>query len=221
MPEPVGSIFRCLDDDVRELYLLWLNYCELFGQNADTVQVINDSAPACGYVIQQTLLDAIYLSLSRITDPAKSCGNDNLTFRKLLEVCDGALPSNLVDTLRARVDDAEKAVMVFRKHRNKRIAHSDLQHAMQADFSRPSRDAMRCAINACSLVLNTLSLEYNKGPIVYECLIFRGGGASLIALLREGLRLRSLRKDVSADRIDGEALKSAVLTRPNPSAARE
>ena len=55
MPSDVAAVFDRLSDRMCNLQLYWRLYRDLFGESAERVRVLNDTAPTFAHAIQAAL----------------------------------------------------------------------------------------------------------------------------------------------------------------------
>jgi hypothetical protein len=96
-----------------------------------TVDLLNRSARQFFFDIRQVLADSIVLRISRLLDPAKSMGRDNLTCDRLINVLkEESVPPKLVSELEMIRDEMKTLGASIRDQRNRRLGHSDLSAAL-------------------------------------------------------------------------------------------
>ena len=125
MGEPLGRAFWHLNQRVLDLHLVWEQYTQLFGDSEETVHLLNQTAGLFFMVVQDGLWDSVLIGISRLTDPAQTGGNKNLSIRSLPYVIEDALLKSRVSEL---CEHALTKAKHARDHRNKRIAHQDQQY---------------------------------------------------------------------------------------------
>lgn len=185
------EIFAALKTEIVDLHLRWIIYRQLYGTSEEAVDVLNRSGSNVFFLLQQLLLDDCALRLSKLTDPADQGKVANLSVLQLLEnisETDKDFPRReieaLIEALNAR---SEK----FRKLRNKRIAHSDLGHALKvADDPLPgiSREDVERALHALRHVMNAVEQHYDRSQTLYEETIvaYDADGNKLLSILAKG-----------------------------------
>lgn len=140
------------------------------------------------FVLLQTLvIETTYLTLSRLTDPESTGGHQNLSIRNLLGKIEANLNDKLLKDLRSKLGKLEAMSRNLRKHRNKRIAHLDLDHAIKVK-SLPSvtygdlgdaLELVRSIMQDIWLALFDASVWYDP-HIAYGC-----DGEYLLRILRD------------------------------------
>ena len=123
-PDDLLSQFELVRTQARWLGCKWDLFSELFWRYPKRQQLYlqSDDLMYCFRFIFEALHDDILMGLCRLGDPAKAHGQENLTFQRLLDHPawrkKGRLDRRL-RTLQKLLDDT-------RKHRHKRVGHSDL-----------------------------------------------------------------------------------------------
>jgi hypothetical protein len=99
-------------------------YRSLFEANQRDMDLLNSVAPKLFEDLNRILINNLFLQFSKITDPARTGKNANLTTNYLVEEI--AWP----DEVRQNLQDSNQRLKMFRKYiekaRSKRIAHADL-----------------------------------------------------------------------------------------------
>ncbi|WP_051943799.1 MULTISPECIES: hypothetical protein [Luteibacter] len=190
MGDDLGEVMAVLDNKLVELQVVWLQYRQLFGTNEDTVHLLNRAAGLFFQIVQDQLWDGVLLGIARMTDPAKSGSNRNLTIHSL-----GPLIADMA--FRSRVDalcaDALDECEFAREHRNKRIAHRDHRHAVDQKahpLSGISRAKVERMLDSLRKVLNALHHHYRDTTVLYEDFVDHSGAELLVHRLEKLERLQ-------------------------------
>jgi hypothetical protein len=198
MPAPLGALHYELWTQVAWVHMKWQEYRAFFGKDRETVDFLNDVAPAFFHHLQSVLWDDVLLHLCRLTDPPKSAGKDNLTLTCLPAV----IPDpELRGEVQALVDVSQQRTSFARDWRNRRLAHTELPcltGAKTTALAAASRQHVENALKAIRAVMNCVEQHYQKSSVMYEEFIEPlGSSASVLFYLRKGLE---------AQRRDDEAL---------------
>jgi len=181
----LGAMYCDLNDHLLEILLVWRQYEQLFAVDQQTVQLLNNSAPAFFGVVQAQLWDSVMLGISRLTDRPVSFGNKTLSIQALPDLInDVQVKAAVENAIRQAISDAEFA----RAHRNKRIAHNDLVHVQDsAGNALPgaSRAKIEAGLKSIITVLEILNGHYRESTMLYDDMISDGGAARLVYLLRK------------------------------------
>ena len=183
----------------RELFLLytkWNDFKTLYCTNDESVELLEYAARLFFRINQEVLRDDIILGVCRLTDPAKSkvrgVDRDNLTIEHLAE----KIPSE-DRILRGKMSPLLKTVKEktanFRIHRNRRIAHDDLEaHLNRVDSLMPglSITYVDDAFASLAEVLNTVERYYDNNQRTYHNGVYgRGGGSDLLEFIERNKAL--------------------------------
>ncbi|MGA7439348.1 MAG: hypothetical protein WBW32_14610 [Luteibacter sp.] len=192
MGDNLGEVMAVLDNKLVELQVVWLQYRQLFGTNEDTVHLLNRTAGLFFQIVQDQLWDGVLLGIARMTDPAKSGSNRNLTIYSLgLLIADTEFQAK-VDALCA---DALEECEFAREHRNKRIAHRDHRHAVDQQaypLSGISRAKVEHMLDSLRKVLNSVYQHYLDTTVLYEKFIDDSGAKLLVRRLEKLERLQKV-----------------------------
>ena len=191
MGDELGSAFGTLHRKLIELHMVWQQYRQLFGSDAETVALLNRTAGLFFKIVQDEIWDSVLLGISRLTDPPETRGKKNLTIHSLLPLIeDAALKKELQELCKAALDQAKFA----RAHRNKRIAHQD--HAYATDrAANPldgiSRERVESMLAALGKIMNRLNLHFKDATTFYEDFVDESGARVLVSKLRKFERLKA------------------------------
>ncbi len=194
MGQELGANFYELYRELVGLHVLWQQYRQLFGDTTDTVQLLNRTAGLFFKIVQDELWDSVLLGVSRMTDPAVTGKNKNLTLQ--------SLPSLITDSsLKAKIQDlclkAVSAAEFAREHRNKRIAHQDHNYLSDRNsnpLSGISRVAVENMLASIRDVMNRLDNHFRDNTVLYEDFIDDSGARLLVQKLNKLEQLQAITK---------------------------
>jgi hypothetical protein len=157
--DQLGPIYHAVHNEVLWLHLKWLEYRKLYAGSAQRVNLLNSTAPFLFHVVQEVLWDDVLLHIARLTDPPAQRAFQNLTLRRLAE----SVPDpGLTEEVAALVEAAESRASTARSWRNKRLAHSDLTHALEQAAALPevSRQYVEGVLESIRAVMDRLESAY-------------------------------------------------------------
>ncbi|EJL7002277.1 hypothetical protein O1B18_003515 [Vibrio cholerae] len=201
MNQKLEKSIRKLLDDASYLHYRWELYKQLFASNSHRVDIINKTAPNIFVEFELLIIDYIVLEFSKLTDPAKSGKNKNLTLEFLVsEVSriDGC--EALSQKLRTILDEINRHASIFRKIRHKKVAHSDLVTLLGTANSLLPGILVEDVERLLSLVAEFMNeVEsyffdsetcYDEGMTSYSC-----DGRALVMYLQKALAYQQLEDD--------------------------
>lgn len=188
MGAELGALFAALWQEIAFLHGKWQEFVELYGANEKRIDLLNDAAPTFFGHLQDILWEDILVGLCRLTDPEKSAGRPNLTVQALPKLVDD---KSLRDTINLLVQEAVKLIDFSRDWRNRRIAHSDFELAVN-DHAQPlkpgSRQDVRKALAAIDSVINKIQGHYLDSETKFDAPVFHAGATLLLRVLHDGVR---------------------------------
>lgn len=195
VPTQFIAIYDELRSEITWLHGRWLTYRELFAENPQRIELLNESAGTFFYIIEDVLLDEVQISLSKLTDPASSGKHDNLSLEQLQSHLQLHGDATLAAECRAILDKLHSQCQVFRVRRHKTLAHLDLPTALK-QLPQPlpgvSRQMIEDALKSVREYMNAFEAHYNNSEWGYEHFVLNHGAGSLLATLRAGLRYEEL-----------------------------
>ncbi|MGU3345806.1 AbiU2 domain-containing protein [Pseudomonas monsensis] len=184
MGDPLGTAFWHLNQQILELHLVWEQYTQLFGEGEETVNLLNRTAGLFFKVVQDELWDSVLLGVSKLTDPAQTGKNKNLSIRSLPDlIADSVLRGRVLDLC----DEALKKAEHARDHRNKRIAHQDQRYFYNREahsLGGVSRTLVREMLQAITAVMNEINVFYTDTTMFYDEISSGGDAAWLVHKLK-------------------------------------
>lgn len=189
MGTELGTHFFVLYRKLVELHIIWQQYRQLFGTDAETIQLVNRTAGLFFKIVQDVLWDSVLLGVSRMTDPAATGKNKNLTVFCLLPLIED-------DVLRTEVEELCEEALIHakfaREHRNKRIAHQDHNYHMDRSshqLSGVSRALVENMLSSLRKVLNRIDHHFRNTTVMYQDFIDESGARVLVNKLKRMERI--------------------------------
>ena len=200
VPQHIVPIWNLLYEETVWVHAYWLLFKQLFGGTLDDLDLLNRSAAFCFYVIQDALATDVQLTLSKLSDPAKSQGKENATAEHLLNEIQGLHWPASADHLQCLFQELRDACRPIRTARNKIIAHIDRATALGSNKAQPPAGTTvgetNKALQALREFMNAAAVYLGEVPTAYEHFSARGeGGDDLIALLRMAERYEVLQRE--------------------------
>jgi hypothetical protein len=195
IPPGVADVFEELKKEIIWLHARWILYTQLYGKSERRVDLLNESAGTFFYVVQETFLADLHITLSKLSDPAVAGRFDNLSLEQLQIRIDGERVSDLSDETRPLLAMFRTRCAPFRELRNKTLAHYDLDTALQRATPLPptSREMVNGALETLRDYMNAIEGYYEDSETAYNHFVMHASdGDSLAHLLKAGLRYDQL-----------------------------
>lgn len=195
MGKELGNLFYVISNEVEWLYVKWGNYVELFGKKPSRIDLLNNAAPSFFGIVEKTLFKDTIIHITRLTDPERSVGKDNLTINRLPNLVVEKLKSNVENLTKIACEKAE----FCKDWRHRRIAHTDLKLALKkgAEPLKPaSRAKMREAMEAIAAVVNSVANHYLGSTIYFDGVLSGVFDAkSLLLTIQYGLKAQKAEQE--------------------------
>ncbi|WP_065204318.1 AbiU2 domain-containing protein [Shewanella woodyi] len=172
------EIFEKLKAEVNNLHFHWMIYRQVFAQGPEEIELLNENGAYFFHITQYLFLDNVSLAFSKLTDPNRQGKNENLSLKQLIVKANEAEKPELVNELKEKFNRLKNSCENFRKLRNKRIAHADLEHAIGTNkelLPGISRQYIEDALALLRDFMNTFELVINDSQTLYEELILKPG----------------------------------------------
>ncbi len=188
--EEFGQVYNRLYREIMFIHCKWSEFETLFGEGMKPIETMNKLAPLFFYIIQNNLFDDVILSICRITDPIKSTGKYNLTFRLIPEYVDEAIRPTITEQVENIIVDSS----FCRDRRNRLISHLDRDLALNRT-AKPLEPANRNKVNNLlkrfQELIDTIEGHYYNSQVYWE--FARPEGHSLLNWAEQGLQLENLK----------------------------
>lgn len=157
------SQFAVLDAFKKELWELekhWFLFIDLYGHKHKEKRrsILFPSHPLLFDVMKLRLHDHAQLIISRLLDPAKTCGQDNLSLNTLI-----ATYSPFSTEVQTKISEAMAEIKTnftsIKQHRNKRISHNDLENKLNFDLPSVKVNEIEVVIYNLELIFNLISVD--------------------------------------------------------------
>ena len=195
MGTTLGPIYHALHNEVVWLHAKWLEYRKLYGTSEKRVELLNATAAFFFGVVQDVLWKDILLHIARLTDPLKHGKCENLTIRRL--------PNNVEDDvlageLRGLIEEGSDRFTFAREWRNKRLAHNDLTHAIDASATTlpaVSRQNVEDALDSLRQIMNCVHSRYLQSDYVFDHFFVSEDAEALLCSLAVSERVEDRRRE--------------------------
>jgi len=191
------AIFDKLRSDVLHLHEHWKYFRQLYAdESGERLAILSKTANSFFNVVLWLFLHDTCLSLSRLTDPVRTAGRDNLVLESLLAAVEKDVPDEPVLTvLRASLEASKDATRPFRDHRNRVIAHCDLA-TVNSPKDNPlpgiSRASVEATLDAIATYLNDFEGWYLNSRTIYRFPMTNQDGRFLLQALERAVLYEKL-----------------------------
>lgn len=192
LPADLAAQFRPLFKDIFWLGMKWHEYSVLFGDKAN-FELLNRSAGYLFLIIQDTMWDDLLLHISRLVGQKSTFGKANLTIQRIPDLIqDGNLQGRIAPLVSACI-----AHCIFvADHRNKRLAHYDLDTAMgerEQRLTGVSRLQIQQAVEILQEIVRSIYAHYADTHFVFDTNLQSGNADALVRALTIAERSRDAR----------------------------
>jgi hypothetical protein len=200
IPLELSEKYMVLVQEVCHLHRKWGVFRQLYASGDDVIDLLNTSAPGFFRVYQDLLANDVILTISRLIDPKRTLGKDNLTLEQLVHSIDGGKYPKLRAEIEQLYAESKDKCRFTKDHRNKRIAHNDLTTSLQVNpLPSPTETNIEEALESIRNVMNAVLRYFHNMDIAtvnYSHLVTTpGDGTKMISRLREAEAFRNQRQE--------------------------
>lgn len=142
--ETDGKTVQLITNSVSQLYSEWRIFLYFFCGAKERVDVLNLASGTTARTLSYMMWDSALLKVRRLTDPAKSRSNSNLSIEQLVLIANKMAGKNISPDYEL----AKTAVADCRRYADKYLAHRDLGHALGKNEIGVNRKSTTDAIRA-------------------------------------------------------------------------
>jgi hypothetical protein len=170
---PTRELYRHLRSETSQVFFRWKVFQQLFS-SPEVVELLKKLAPRLFFTLRSDLLDAIALSLSRLTDPSETRrGERNASLQQLINSPDVKTDAMLVQELNHHLYEMRDECKRIDIWRNKWTAHRDYQSAVKVDPDWRigfSPREVNCALAELGAFMNAFENRFQDPPrpFVYD-----------------------------------------------------
>jgi hypothetical protein len=167
-PAEIRDAMPIIEGEVHELRIYWEVYHTLFMKNEEKTKLLDAQFGPMLHLFQVLLGSQMILSISCLTD------DDNKYQQSLsLSLLKKAVPVAKDKNFGAKVDDAyekiKQTVAIVRQHRNKHIAHFDLNVALgHVPLDEVLLSELKSSLEQMEKFLNLFKREFENIEVGYE-----------------------------------------------------
>jgi hypothetical protein len=191
MPANVSEIHDKLRRELVLLYTKWNAFKTLYCTSDESVRMLDSAAALFFQMCRELLRDDIILTVCRLTDPAKSSvgkvSKSNLSINYLLEMIPPG-EATIQESLRSMLPGIEVHCEPFRKHRNRRIGHCDVETRLKRSASLLPDIGLNAAeelLHRIAQLLNAVERYYDGNEEPYtEGVNASGNAGELLKFIR-------------------------------------
>lgn len=193
MPIDKNAVFKVIDRSIQQIFVRWQIFTQLFDSGPENADLLNESGSYVFSLLHRLIIDDTILALSRLTDPPATGKYVNASIKHLISLALPALNPAEANSVNAALDGLECNVRNARAHRDKSIAHADLQHAVGSALLP---DVMYTELEDAMQKLQDLMLHLGSSDICrvggYKPIIaFGTDGNTLLNRLRKAKNLQN------------------------------
>jgi hypothetical protein len=196
MPHTLAEIHERLQQEVSNLHAKWRIFRQLYTVSQERIGILRKTTPGFFGLIQRVLLDDISLTISRLTDPLKSAGKENLSLALLVESASSTDDTHFRSRTQRALEDLQEHCAPFRAHRNRKIAHRDLPTALEYHPEPlPSVDGEKIdnALKMIAAFMNDFQNHYEQTSMAYEHVVISGDANDLVYFLEQAVEYGELK----------------------------
>jgi hypothetical protein len=186
MGVPLGEIFYKLCTHLVDMNIRWATFLELFGKSEDRIKVMRKVAPHFFDVIFHLYWESLLLGLCRFLDKEKVSGRKTLILESLLIQLD-TKDRALASSLRRELDELTRVTSFAKDWRNNRLAHLDLNHALNptdAPLKPATKQLVQKSLDLIAQLLNRLEFAFLGSTTQYTHASFANEAAHVLRQLK-------------------------------------
>ena len=171
MSKDLRVVLEKIDYEITDLHFRWGVYRDVFAQGPEQIALLNRNGSNFFHITQLLMIDYMTLAFSKLTDPSKQGKNENLSLKQLHVLLEEIGEAEVIEELNMRFEVLYRSCEKFRELRNKRVAHSDMRHALElAEEPLPgiSRAYIEEALVNLRDYINVVNRKFKGTTVLYQ-----------------------------------------------------
>lgn len=119
----MSADIEAFDQLVSHLNYRWKLHKDLF-QEPRQYELFNEAGSNVWVALRESLLDSIFMDISRLLDPRSTCGKDNLSIERLLPMATKKKYESVLGTNHSETSELYRRLI--RPWRNQHLSHNDV-----------------------------------------------------------------------------------------------
>jgi hypothetical protein len=192
MGHELGTTFFAMYKELVLTSKKWEEYNDLFLTKSSRMELINRSAPLFFSIFEDSIINDILLSISRLTDPPITAGFKNASLKRALSLIK---EETTKQDLTKELNFLDQKVSTIRELRNKNISHIDFDNLFNQGpkpVIEVTKKDIEESIKMAQIIFNSIEYHFCKSKTVFESFPSMGGSYELLRLIDLGLELEGL-----------------------------
>ena len=193
-PSDSGKLAYYLSNEITFLHLKWKEYREIYGNEPEIIDLINEVAGFFFWMHERTLRHDIFFTMARILDPAYSgrgTSKPNATLDKLISELQPHTDLENIKTWETELEHLKSESKTLLDIRNKILSHNDFDtHVIHSPeiLSGISRQQVEDLLELIRNLFNKINLHFRNSEVGFNY-IFKplDGSQALIAFIKSNI----------------------------------
>lgn len=197
-PEMSGKLAYYLSNEITFLHLKWKEYREIYGNEPEIIDLINEVAGFFFWMHERILRHDIFFTIARILDPAYSNRKkkkSNASLEKLILELEPHTDLKVIEVWKKDLEHLKSESKTLLNIRNKLLSHNDfdthVNHSPEV-LSGISRQQVEDLLELIRKLFNKINLHFRDSEIGFNY-VFRplDGSLALISFIESNQSDRS------------------------------
>jgi DNA-directed RNA polymerase subunit L len=186
LPDSIRSDFKVLHEEMVWLHGNWKLFGQLFREGESRRELLHETAGTFFAQVNKIMIDDVILTVSKLLDPLRTAGNENLVLERLITGLDDD-HETLREDLQDQLSDLKQVCEPLDTYRNKHLAHLDRDVEL-GDADPPSVlvETIDEALDRVSSFMNTVQGHFEGAKTAYDGFLMTHDADSLVATLKRG-----------------------------------
>ncbi len=203
-----ADLLNALKFEAQDAFVLLKTIDSLCG-TPGKARLLNSIAPQFFVIAKDAMIDALILSISKLTD--KPSRDESVTIERLAELAFSPPSSPEFADLQKSIERLKKIIEPIRSHRNKRVAHLDEHYSIGAKaLPDVAESTFREAAKLIQKIINSIQEKLGECPTAFDAIWIQTGSDLLLHKLvwarrwemQEQGKCHDSRLPVTADEIE-------------------
>ncbi len=184
MNNNIAKIFFAFREQCIWLRCCYNTYATLYESGPQTKEVLSKTANIFFHDLNIILIEYCWLQMCKVTDPAKTIGNDNLTIKHINGLLDNM--GIMTDEIRQHSGKIHEYRNIIEQARHKVISHLDKDTILAGkDIGEHSPEAVNDFFVNLQRYVDAVGILLGIGPLDFSVTVGKGDVIDLISKLKK------------------------------------
>ena len=179
-------VLRGLQYEVDKLLYHWIIFVQVYGSDRKNIEVLRETAGLFFGLVQSLFLDYLFLTIGKLTEPAKSKIQENVSIENAIERLSGKIHPKKLEKLKKDFEKLKVKSRQIKRIRHKYLAHFDKDFMAEmlsgVQLKRGGRKDFDEILSLIKKIMNEIEVGFGQDKRHYDALEHNAGNKLMESL---------------------------------------